>query len=135
MQKQSPRGVLPEEGVLQMCCGFSGAYQCVGMFLIKLQSSFVEIALLYCFSLLGFLHVCRASFFIHSRLFIVCISLPLEIMLVFCQKMVYSECNRLLKLTLKRPDPFCRANQLTGFYVMGTLVFKGLIVFENTFCA
>ena len=130
--RSSPPEVFSRRKVFCRC---AADFQCVGMFLIKLQSSFVEIALLYCFSLLGFLHVCRASFFIHSRLFIVCISLPLEIMLVFCQKMVYSECNRLLKLTLKRPDPFCRANQLTGFYMMGTLVFKGLIVFENTFCA
>ena len=62
MQKQSRRGVLPEEGVLQMCCKFSGAYLCVGVILTKLQSGFVEIALLHCCSPVGLLHVCRASF-------------------------------------------------------------------------
>ena len=56
MQKQSPRGVLPEGGVLQMCCRFSGAYLCMGVILIKLQSSFVEIALLCWCSPMGLLH-------------------------------------------------------------------------------
>ena len=42
-KKQSPRGVLPEEGVLRMCCRFSGAYLCVGVVSTMLQSDFVEI--------------------------------------------------------------------------------------------
>ena len=62
MQKQSPRGLLPEGGGLLMCCGFSGAYLCVGVVLIKLQSGFVEIALLRCCSPVGLLHVWGASF-------------------------------------------------------------------------
>ena len=62
MQKQSPRGVLPEEGVMRMCCEFFGLYLCVGMILIKLQSGFVEIMLLHYCSLVGLCHVCRASF-------------------------------------------------------------------------
>ena len=59
MQKQSPRGVLPEEGVLRMCCEFSGVYLCVGVILIKLQSGFVDVALLHC-SPVGLFHVCGA---------------------------------------------------------------------------
>ena len=62
MKKQSPRGVLPEEGVLRMCCEFSRAHLCVGVILIKLQTGFVEIALLHCCSPVGLLHVCEASF-------------------------------------------------------------------------
>ena len=46
MQKQFPRGVLQEEGVLQMCCEFLGAYPCTGVISIKSQSKFVEFALL-----------------------------------------------------------------------------------------
>ena len=61
-KKQSHRGVLPEEGVLRMCCRFSGAYLCVDVVLTMLQSDFVEIALLYCCSPVGLLHICRASF-------------------------------------------------------------------------
>ena len=61
MQKLSPRGVLPEEGVLRVCGEFSGAYLCVGLILIKLQSGFVEIAFLHCCSPVGLLHVCGAS--------------------------------------------------------------------------
>ena len=71
MQKQSPRGVLleggrgvlPEEGrgVLQMCCGCPGACLWMGVILIKLQSSFVEIALLRWCSPVGLLHVWGAS--------------------------------------------------------------------------
>ena len=62
MQKQSPRGALPEEGVLRMCCEFSGAYLCMGVILKKLQSGFVVIAFLDCCSPVGLLHVCRGSF-------------------------------------------------------------------------
>ena len=62
MQKQSPRGVFPEEDVLWMCCEFSGACLCVGEILIKLQGGFVEVALLHWYSLVGLLHVCRTSF-------------------------------------------------------------------------
>ena len=61
MQKQSPRGVLPEEGVLRMCCEFSGGYLCVGAISAKLQSSFFEIALLRCCSSVGLLYVWGAS--------------------------------------------------------------------------
>ena len=57
MQKQSPRGLLPDEGVLRMYCGFSGAYLCVGVILIKLR-----IAHLQCCFTVGLLHVCGASF-------------------------------------------------------------------------
>ena len=57
MQKNSPRGVLPDRGVLQMCCGFSGAYLCMSVILIKLQRGFVEIALLCWCSPVGLLHV------------------------------------------------------------------------------
>ena len=62
MQKQPPRGVLPEGGVLQMCCGFSGAYRCMDVILIKLQSGIAEMALLRCCSPVGLLHVWGASF-------------------------------------------------------------------------
>ena len=62
MQKRSFRGGPSEERVLRMCCGFSGTYLCVGVILIKLQSGFIEIALLHCCSPVGLLHVCRASF-------------------------------------------------------------------------
>ena len=48
MQKQSLRSVLPKEGVLEMCCEFLGAYLCMGVILIKLQSDIVENALLRC---------------------------------------------------------------------------------------
>ena len=61
MQKQFPRGALPEEGILQMCCEFSGVYLCMGVISIKLQNGFVEMALLHC-SPVGLLHVCRAYF-------------------------------------------------------------------------
>ena len=40
MQKQFPGGALPGEGVLWMCCGFAGAYLCVGVILTKLRSGF-----------------------------------------------------------------------------------------------
>ena len=40
-----------------MCCKFSGAYLCVGVILIKLQSGFVEIALLRCCSPVGLFHI------------------------------------------------------------------------------
>ena len=63
MHKQSPRCVLPEEGVLQMCCEFSEVYLCVGVILIKLQSGFVEIALLRCCFPVGLLHVWGTSSF------------------------------------------------------------------------
>ena len=56
MQNQSSRGVLPEGGVLRICWGFPGAYLCMGVILIKLQSGFVEIALLCWCSPVGFLH-------------------------------------------------------------------------------
>ena len=56
MQKQTSRGFLPEEGILRMCCKFSGAYLCVGVILIRLQSG-SEIALLRCCSPVGLLHV------------------------------------------------------------------------------
>ena len=62
MQKQSPRSVFPEEGVLRMCCKFSGVFLCVGVILIKLQSGFVEIALLRCCSPVGLLHVLGVFF-------------------------------------------------------------------------
>ena len=62
MQNQFPRAVLPEEGVLRMCCEFSAVYPCVGVISIKLRSGFVDIALLHCCSPVGWLHVCRASF-------------------------------------------------------------------------
>ena len=55
MQKQSPRGVFPEESVLKMCCEFSGAYLCMSVILIKLESGFVENALLRCCSPVGLL--------------------------------------------------------------------------------
>ena len=56
MQNQFSRGVHPEGGVLRMCCEFPGACLCMGVILIKLQSGFVEIALLcWCFPV-GFLH-------------------------------------------------------------------------------
>ena len=61
MQKQCLRGVLPEEGVLRMCCEFPGAYLCMGVILIKLESGFVEVALLRCCSPVGLLHVWGAS--------------------------------------------------------------------------
>ena len=54
-------GVLREGGVLQMCCGFSGAYLCMDVILIKLQSGFVEIALLRWCTPVGLLHVWGAS--------------------------------------------------------------------------
>ena len=60
MQKQSLRGVLPEEGDLRMCYEFLGAYLCVGVIFIKLQNGFVDVALLHC-SPVGLLHVCGAS--------------------------------------------------------------------------
>ena len=56
MQKQSPRGVLWEQGVLRML-GIFGA-----VILIKLQSGFFGIALLHYCSPVGLLHVCGASF-------------------------------------------------------------------------
>ena len=56
MQKQSPRGILSEGGVLQMCCGLLGACWCMAVILIKLQSGFVEIALLRWCSPVGLLH-------------------------------------------------------------------------------
>ena len=62
MQKQSRRGVFPEEGVLRMCFEFSWAYLYMGVILINLQSGFVVIALLHCCSPVGLLHVCRVSF-------------------------------------------------------------------------
>ena len=62
MQKQFPGGVLPEEGVLWMCWGFSRVCLCVGVILIKWQSGFVEIPLLHCCSPVGLLHACGASF-------------------------------------------------------------------------
>ena len=46
MQKQFQRGVLLEEGVLQMCCAFLGAYPCTGVISTKSQSKFVEFTLL-----------------------------------------------------------------------------------------
>ena len=58
MQKQFPRGIIPDEGVLRICCGFLGADLCVGALLIKLLSGFVEIVLLRCYSPGGLLHVC-----------------------------------------------------------------------------
>ena len=61
MQKQSPRGVFPEESVLKMCCEFSGAYLCMSVILIKLESGFVENALLCCFSPVDLLLVWEAS--------------------------------------------------------------------------
>ena len=63
MQKQSLRGGLPEEGVLRVCCEFAGAYLCVGVILIKLQSDFIEIVLLFCYSLGNLLHVWGAYSF------------------------------------------------------------------------
>ena len=57
MQKQPLRGVLLEQGVLQMCCGFLQAYLWMSVILIKLQSDFVEIALLCWCSPVGLLHV------------------------------------------------------------------------------
>ena len=62
MQKQSLRGVLPEEGVLQMSCEISGAYLCVDVIIIKLQSGFAEMALLRCCSPVGLLNVWGSSF-------------------------------------------------------------------------
>ena len=41
---------------------FWGMYLCMGVISIKLQSGFVEIALLHCYSVVGLLCVCRASF-------------------------------------------------------------------------
>ena len=50
IENQSPRGVLPEDSVLRVGCKFSGAHPCLVAISIKLQSSFVEIALLHgCF--------------------------------------------------------------------------------------
>ena len=48
MQKQSPRGVLLEKGVLQTSCKFARAYLCVGVTSVNLQSGFGEIAHLHC---------------------------------------------------------------------------------------
>ena len=62
MQKQSPRVVLPEEGVLRMSCEFSGACLCVGVILIKFKSGFAEVVLLHCCSPVGLLHFSKASF-------------------------------------------------------------------------
>ena len=44
-----------------MCCEFLGAYMCVRVILIKLQSNSAELGLLHCCSPVGLLHVCRAS--------------------------------------------------------------------------
>ena len=62
LKRQSHRGVLLEEGVLRMCCRFSGVCMCASVILIKLQSGFVGIALLHCCSPVRLLHVCGASF-------------------------------------------------------------------------
>ena len=53
--RSSPR-VLPDEGVLRMYCGFSGAYLFVGVILIKLR-----IAHLQCYFTVRLLHVCGGS--------------------------------------------------------------------------
>ena len=53
---QSSRGVLPEGGVLGMFWGFPGAYLCMSVILIKLQSGFIEIMLLCWCSPVGLLH-------------------------------------------------------------------------------
>ena len=42
MQNQFSRGVLPEGGVLRMCWGLPGAYLCMGVVLIKLQSALLR---------------------------------------------------------------------------------------------
>ena len=51
-----------ERGILGVCCGFSGAHPCVGVISIKLQSGFVEMALLRGCLPVGLLRVCGASF-------------------------------------------------------------------------
>ena len=48
--------------VLWICCEFLGAYPSVGVISIKLQSGFVEIALLHCCYAVCLLHVFRVSF-------------------------------------------------------------------------
>ena len=60
------RGVLPEEGVLWMCCGFSGAYRCLGAVSITLQRGFIVIALLHCHSPVGLL--CLQTIFLEEHL-------------------------------------------------------------------
>ena len=67
MQKQFSGGALTEEGVLWMCCRFSGAYLFVGVILTKLRSGFVAIALLHFCSPVSLLHVCGASFLENLR--------------------------------------------------------------------
>ena len=47
----------PEWGVLRMCWGFPGMHLYMGVILLKLQSGFVEIALLCWCSPVGLLHV------------------------------------------------------------------------------
>ena len=54
--------VILKKGVLRVCCGFSGAYPCVDMISIKLQSSFVETVLLRGCPAVDLLRVCGASF-------------------------------------------------------------------------
>ena len=46
---------------MQLCCKFPGMHPCVGVVSIKLQSRFVEMALLHgCFGV-GLFHVCKKS--------------------------------------------------------------------------
>ena len=71
MQNQSSRGVLLEGDVLWMCWKFPGAYLCMRVILIKLQSGFVEIALLCWCSPVGsiiVLEVIRTILFFYQEI-------------------------------------------------------------------
>ena len=61
--KSSPPDVFLEKAISKICSKFIGEHQCGSVISIKLQSNFIEIALLHGCSPVNLLHIFRAPFY------------------------------------------------------------------------